>query len=112
MAYIVERKNWGRKTRQKVESEKTRVYAQKSQLKMPFKNSISGSLGVPDLVLKVFDILAHEPITLISWYTMWQLRSLPGSYAMSQSSSFPVTLRERVEALQLRYILLLQRYLR
>ncbi len=28
--------------RQKVESEKTRVYAQKPRLKMPFKNSISG----------------------------------------------------------------------
>ncbi len=32
------------KTRQKLESEKTRVYAQKLRLKMPFKNSISGQL--------------------------------------------------------------------
>jgi hypothetical protein len=32
----------GVETRQKLESEKTRVYAQKPRLKMPFKNSISG----------------------------------------------------------------------
>ncbi len=37
--HFVEQKNEGRK----LESEKTRVYAQKTQLKMPFKNSISGS---------------------------------------------------------------------
>jgi hypothetical protein len=33
----------GLKTRQKLESEKTRVYAQKPRLKPPFKNSISGT---------------------------------------------------------------------
>ncbi len=35
---------WGQKTkiRQELKSEKTRVYAQKPRLKMPFKNSISG----------------------------------------------------------------------
>jgi hypothetical protein len=32
----------GMKTRQKLEFEKTRVYAQKPRLKMPFKNSVSG----------------------------------------------------------------------
>ncbi len=37
------RKKLGEKTRQKLESEKTRVYAQKPRLKMPFKNFISGS---------------------------------------------------------------------
>jgi hypothetical protein len=33
------------KTRQKLKSEKTRVYAQKPRPKMPFKNSISGFLS-------------------------------------------------------------------
>ncbi len=33
--------NRGQKARQKLESEKTRVYAQKPRLKMPFKNSIT-----------------------------------------------------------------------
>ncbi len=40
--HFVERKNEGKKTRQKLESEKTQVYAQKPRLKMTFKNSISG----------------------------------------------------------------------
>jgi hypothetical protein len=35
---------WGEKTRQKLESEKTQVYALKPRLKMPFKVSISGEL--------------------------------------------------------------------
>jgi hypothetical protein len=38
---FVESKNEGRK-RQKLESEKTRVYAQKPQIKLPFNNCISG----------------------------------------------------------------------
>jgi hypothetical protein len=38
---IVERKNEGRKPDKKLESKKTRVYVQKPQLKMSFKNSIS-----------------------------------------------------------------------
>ncbi len=36
------KEKWGQKTRQKPESEKTQVYAQKPRLKMLFKNSISG----------------------------------------------------------------------
>ncbi len=61
----------GYKTRQILESEKPRVYAQKHRLKMPFKNSISGcnveNLGVvetskrakygPDLFSLVFAML-------------------------------------------------------
>jgi hypothetical protein len=39
--HFKERKNEGRKPDKKLKSEKTRVYAQRSRLNMPFKNSIS-----------------------------------------------------------------------
>ncbi len=43
--HFVERKNEGRKKQTKLESEKTRFYAQKPRLKTLFKNSISVHTG-------------------------------------------------------------------
>ncbi len=43
---VLLKEKWGWKTRQKFESEKIRVYAQKPRLKIPIKNSISGRFAL------------------------------------------------------------------
>ena len=59
------RKKLGEKTRQKLESEKTRVYAQKPRLKMPFKNFISGKKT--ERTPHSFFLWYHRSLSLIFW---------------------------------------------
>jgi hypothetical protein len=55
---LYKRKNNGKKTRRNLESEKTRVYAQKPRLRTLFKNSIPG-VAAPQLLLQ--GLLDHGP---------------------------------------------------
>jgi len=50
---ICRTEKWGNKTRQKLESEKTRVYVQEPRLKIPFKNSISMPIHFDNDIIKV-----------------------------------------------------------
>ncbi len=69
--------------RQKFESEKTRIYAQKPRIKMPFKNSISTYLHISESnLLSVFTFCpfirhaAAKPITypiIFQFYSRWYI---------------------------------------
>jgi hypothetical protein len=65
---------WGQKNRKN--SEKTRVYAQKPRLKMPFKKSISGLVRNPKMKYFFFVFISPLPVEHVSSLVqIWSLYS-------------------------------------